>query len=97
MAMALRRRRVLQGAEAVNGDRGRRVFEALPMQAGGVRVRGDRSGVGVHAAGEPVKLAVDDQDPYSGNDPGYRTNYGGNGGEGFDHDSDDTTAVVVHL
>ena len=74
---------------------GRRVFVArgLPMQAGDVRVRRDRGGVGVNAAGEPVELAVDDQNPCGGDDPGYRADHGRNGGQGFDHDPDVTTGV----
>ena len=74
---------------------GRRVFVArgLPMQTGGVRVRRDRGGVGVNAAGEPVELAVDDQNPCGGDDPGHRANHGRNGGQGFDHDPDVTTGV----
>ena len=77
-------------------DGGRRVF-GLPMQAGRVRVRRDRGGVDVNAAGEPVELAVDDQDPDGGDDPGYRANHGRDGSEGFDHDSDVTTAAGVDL
>ena len=77
-------------------DGGRRVF-GLPMQAGRVHVRRDRGGVDVNAAGEPVELAVDDQDPDGGDDPGYRANHGRDGSEGFDHDSDVTTVAGVNL
>ena len=79
-------------------DGGRRVFvaRALPVQAGRVRVRRDRGDVGVNAAGEPVELAVDDQDP-DGGDDGGGSDDGGNGGELFDHDPDVTTAAGVNL
>ena len=79
-------------------DGGRRVFVArLPMQAGRVRVRRDRGDVGVNAAGEPVELAVDDQDPDGGDDGGGGSDDGGNGGELFDHDPDVTTVAGVNL
>ena len=80
-------------------DGGRRVFvaRALPVQAGRVRVRRDRGDVGVNAAGEPVELAVDDQDPDGGDDGGGGSDDGGNGGELFDHDPDVTTAAGVNL
>ena len=79
-------------------DGGRRVFVArLPMQAGRVRVRRDRGDVGVNAAGEPVELAVDDQDPDGGDDGGGGSDDGGNGGELFDHAPDVTTAAGVNL
>ena len=69
----------------------------LPMQAGRVRVRRDRGDVGVNAAGEPVELAVDDQDPDGGDDSGGGSDDGGNGGELFDHGPDVTTAAGVNL
>ena len=79
-------------------DGGRRVFVArLPMQAGRVRVRRDRGDVGVNAAGEPVELAVDDQDPDGGDDGGGGSDDGSNGGELFDHAPDVTTAAGVNL
>ena len=79
-------------------DGGRRVFVArLPMQAGRVRVRRDRGDVGVNAAGEPVELAVDGQDPAGGDDGGGGSDDGGNGGELFDHDPDVTTVAGVNL
>ena len=70
---------------------------AVYLHGRGAWVRRDRGDVGVNAAGEPVELAVDGQDPDGGDDGGGGSDEGGNGGELFDHDPDVTTVAGVNL
>ena len=70
-------------------------FAALPVQAGRVRVRRDRGGVAVNAAGEAVELSVDDQDPDGRDDGGGGSDDSRNGRELLNHEQNGITVPAL--